>query len=119
MRRSCKQLIASFMCFNVVVCVPVSYAQEAAAQPNHYGGQKSSSKVEQFFKYAWGVVSAPFLVAAKYPRSEETNLYESYLTQVNRNTGRNWKKSELTTRKNKTEESKESVDDTMPNAPAT
>lgn len=71
--------------------IPVSPQEKTAEELYPYAPRNHIS----VWQYALRILAAPFTVMFTYPRDEETDIYQTYLTQVNKNTGRTWKKDDF------------------------
>jgi hypothetical protein len=52
-----------------------------------------------FHTYCWRIMTAPLMVMFTFPFDEETNIYNTYLSYVNKNSDRRWRKKEHTLKK--------------------
>ena len=100
-----KVLAISFLLGYLVFYPVFDIAAELAREQESEQVQVNTDKVEvspkqeklkspSFFRYFYRIISAPFVLIATFPRSEDPDLYNSYLEWVNRGTNRNWKQKE-------------------------
>lgn len=75
--------------------------QEGATVPPTVIDEKAGvgTRVVRGMGYAWRIVTAPVMICVRYPRDEETDLYQTYLAYVNKGTGRRWKHTDLQVKK--------------------